>query len=277
MQSNNRFPLENKFTMAIQFSHDYNDYVGTNFTSQVHADETLCKTSWIRNGNLKGLGEQLDVTQDGIDNGDTSRIVGIAFNGVPFFSGTSELGYDAFFPRAFGNHLKPLGVNVDHCLGSSDHSTFYHYYSFSPCIMPSPTKLIQTPLMCDEITECKKSVTNYIQDRMDNELKTVIYIGIAKDGHKIMGPYRRDGELWQPCDVDACNGLYIGEEYVYVTSMFFPYTVGCWGPAPLSASSYIASCTTNANVCMASSASALSKSVAGLLFALGLVVLNVFA
>ena len=62
-------------------------------------------------------------------------------------------------------------------------------------------------------------------------LKTLRPIGIAKDGHKIYGPYNENGQLWEPCDVDYCNGRYINGEYVYVVTMFYPYIVGCWGPA----------------------------------------------
>ena len=46
-------------------------------------------------------------------------IVGFAFNGVPFFSGTSELNYDAFFPKSYTGYASPLKVTTDICLGST--------------------------------------------------------------------------------------------------------------------------------------------------------------
>lgn len=44
------------------------------------------------------------------------------------------------------------------------------------------------------------------------------------------GPYRIDGEVWDTCDVDICNGRSMNGFYGYVMTEFFPYTVGCWGP-----------------------------------------------
>ena len=57
--------------------------------------------------------------------------------------------------------------------------------------------------------------------------------GIAKDGHVIYGPYNKDDELWSCEDVDLCNGFWtLGDNYGYASTSFYPYTVGCWGPAP---------------------------------------------
>jgi hypothetical protein len=56
--------------------------------------------------------------------------------------------------------------------------------------------------------------------------------GIAKDGHVIYGPYNRWGEVWECEDLDFCNGFFLLDtSYGYATTTFFPYTVGCWGPA----------------------------------------------
>lgn len=62
------------------------------------------------------------------------------------------------------------------------------------------------------------------------QLQTKIPIGIAKDGRIIYGPFKSDGTLWQPCDVDVCNGVRDGNYYYYVATMFHPYLVGCFGP-----------------------------------------------
>ena len=59
-------------------------------------------------------------------------------------------------------------------------------------------------------------------------------MGLARDGHIIMGPYNDSGELWdcQTDDLDICNGRFFSDgSYRYVTTETFPYTVGCWGPA----------------------------------------------
>lgn len=54
----------------------------------------------------------------------------MTISGVPLFSGTSELNYDFRLPSSPG---KPIGVDL--CLGNNDYAPFYHYYSYSPCIL----------------------------------------------------------------------------------------------------------------------------------------------
>jgi len=71
-----------------------------------------------------------------------------------------------------------------------------------------------------------------------------------------MGPYKDDGSVWSACEVDACNGAYVDtdddgvEEYVYVTTIFHPYTVSCFsrGNWP----TFTASCTKNPRSCTGS-------------------------
>jgi len=50
---------------------------------------------------------------------DIHKVVGIALNGVPLFSGTSEFGFDVFFPKKY-NSKSPISIPVDICLGNSD-------------------------------------------------------------------------------------------------------------------------------------------------------------
>jgi len=58
-------------------------------------------------------------------------------------------------------------------------------------------------------------------------------IGLAKDGHIIVGPYNSDGELFECDDHDVCNGVFLSDNsYAYVATQRFPYVIGCWGPAP---------------------------------------------
>ena len=66
------------------------------------------------------------------------------------------------------------------------------------------------------------------------DLKTGV-IGLAKDGHLILGPYNPEtGELWTCDDHDICNGVFLADgSYAYVATSTYPYTVGCWGPGPV--------------------------------------------
>ncbi len=96
-------------------------------------------------------------------------------------------------------------------------------------------------------------------------------IGIAKDGRIIYGPYKSDGTTWQPCDVDVCNGRRSNANYFYVSSMFYPYFVGCWGPGNMA--TVAPRCTSNPRICGSGAPSLINglfiavASIAAVLFA----------
>ena len=88
-----------------------------------------------------------------------NSIVGYALNGVFFFSGSSQYGYDAFFPKAYGTRNNPRKIEVDVCLGSSDHYNTYRYHMFSPCIYD--ISLRDTSTECSEHETCSRDVRNH--------------------------------------------------------------------------------------------------------------------
>jgi hypothetical protein len=94
-------------------------------------ESKLCNYSWTLNSGLNSMLFFKNYS------GDIDHIVGIAINGVPIFSGVSTLGYDPYGPKLYGSSGTLLGIDPDHCLGDNDYETFYHYYSFSPCIWAS--------------------------------------------------------------------------------------------------------------------------------------------
>ena len=77
--------------------------------------------------------------------GNTDLVAGIALNGVPIFMGTSELNVDAYAPTD-----KSQAVASDFCLGNNFYTSYYHYYSFSPCVWNSPVKNQPIARMCAE-------------------------------------------------------------------------------------------------------------------------------
>ena len=76
-------------------------------------------------------------------------------------------------------------------------------------------------------------------------------IGLSRDGRKIYGPKNSNGDYWQPCDVDYCNGVYLNGEYVYVATYFFPYIMACYGPS--NNGLLIPSCSSNPRKCTSTS------------------------
>ena len=74
---------------------------------------------------------------------------------------------------------------------------------------------------------------------------------MAKDGRLIYGPYNEKGKLFQPCDLDVCNGRMIKDRYAYVATPFYPYIAGCWGPGNYDGTGKIqAHCTLSTRVCL---------------------------
>ena len=110
--------------------------------------------------------------------------------------------------------------------------------------------IAENAAFCEDLNSCTSNPLGYATQG----LKYPTTVGIAKDGHLIVGPFKDTNKLWQPCDVDACNGVYLGSpddnmpgSYVYAMTMFFPYTVGCWGPA--NQVKFTPSCSSRTEVC----------------------------
>jgi hypothetical protein len=98
---------------------------------------------------------------------------------------------------------------------------------FSPCILE---QISQVAASCSSNAECKQDIIDYSLKLISSDHKGLIPIGLAKDGRIIYGPYNEKGKLWQACDVDVCNGRVINGHYAYVSTTFYPYFIGCWGP-----------------------------------------------
>jgi hypothetical protein len=178
--------------------------------------------------------------------------VGVAFNGVPIQKSVSADGYDPLFPQAYDGHADPVKAQIDDCVGFLDGTGFYSYYSVSPCLSSSFITINSTGALCQNIALCNTDFTKYVTQGLPSTSNFVIYnnvqaIGIARDGHLILGPYKSNGATWQPCDVDFCNGAFIYGNYYYVTTFFHPYTVGCWGPS--SDNIYKDVCSSQSKVC----------------------------
>lgn len=109
------------------------------------------------------------------------------------------------------------------------------------------------PALCKDAVNCvdlTKTAT-YVSNSSTNS-QTGAYagkcsnggmIGLARDGHIIVGPYNADGHEWACDEHDVCNGAFVDGQYVYVSTSTFPYVVGCWGPGPQQTNNV--SCSTN--------------------------------
>ena len=158
------------------------------------------------------------------------KIAGFAFDNVAIANGISGTGASIFEDA---DNVK----RMDSCLAHSTHPTIsglYHYNSFGTCMKPSSkTSTTQAPSMCEKEVNCKDDNSDAFAFALSLSqiAKQVVPVGLARDGHMIVGPYNASGELWTCEDRDICNGVFVNNAYAYALSQNFPYTVGCWGPA----------------------------------------------
>ena len=61
--------------------------------------------------------------------------------------------------------------------------------------------------------------------------KSEILLGVARDGHMILGPYTEQGVMYDCRHYDQCGGTQSSDgSYVYIFSEKYPYTMNCFGP-----------------------------------------------
>ena len=125
-------------------------------------------------------------------------------------------------------------------LSPSDNNGQLHYTSLGLCMKASGfTSTTIVPSLCPtegNDDSCTEDPFSYGLQSWTTTSNYGGMVGLARDGHIIMGPYNENGELWDCTtdDIDVCNGRFFDEvdgSYRYVTTETFPYTVGCWGPA----------------------------------------------
>lgn len=141
------------------------------------------------------------------------------------------------------------GESMDLCLSHASPNNYaQHAHSISPCACDSCSGSTTTkPGACNDAgKDCLPSDYSSMYEGWTTSDGTYGgFYGLAKDGHVIYGPFNADGDLWACEDVDMCNGFFLSSgDYAYASTTFFPYIVGCWGPAS-SDHTYLPTCTTN--------------------------------
>ena len=150
---------------------------------------------------------------------------------------------------------------LDVCYDHPSPQSEFHYHYAGPCMRKDLGYWNdqEAPALCRDTGDC-------VDDPEAFTLATDTYsastwdtpIGLARDGHIIIGPHKSDGSTWDCADRDVCNGAFVDGSYVYVGSSTFPYVVGCWGPGP--AHQYQPGCSTNSCGSQSSDTSSTSSS-----------------
>jgi len=69
-----------------------------------------------------------------------------------------------------------------------------------PCLINAAG--MQSTQMCEKVDDCKSDLRTYALSAYTAKAKTLTVIGIAKDGHLIVGPYNSNGELFDCMQLD---------------------------------------------------------------------------
>lgn len=148
------------------------------------------------------------------------------------------------------------GTTMDGCMThAAPNSNAQHAHSISPCVDGKDCGTGQCisgsttakPDACNKPNmDCLDTGYTFMRGGWSSSHNTYggIY-GIGRDGHVIYGPFNAAGETWACEDLDMCNGFFLSSgDYAYASTIFFPYVVGCWGPA-YATHTTMPTCTTN--------------------------------
>ena len=131
--------------------------------------------------------------------------------------------------------------NLDLCLSQADETGAFHYDYWTPCTLEGkgPASKTKPTTLCKDSSVCMSDAAQFAKKIGSSGQVSPYastsnhggYVGLAKDGHFIMGPYNSSGQPWSCSEHDVCNGATVDGSYVYTATESWPYTVGCWGPA----------------------------------------------
>lgn len=134
------------------------------------------------------------VTNDSVAWNSRDGIVGWALNGLPIFYGMSADRVDPYYPKAWSGSSKTTAEIVDACIGHPQGDNLYHYHMLPPCLVNADN--MQTTKVCEQVADCTNDLKSYAMSAFTAKAKTLTYIGVAKDGRPIVGPYNSDGTLF---------------------------------------------------------------------------------
>lgn len=214
----NRYSFGGLFNVPIKDMDDYDPtsdlpFYYSEVTTQTELNEQLCDNEWAKFDNIDDAIIYTEgYTKVATVNGwapwaisttypllrlpDSDQVVGVALNGVLLFAGTSDYGYDAFFPSSYGAKNSPRAIETDVCLGTSRTYSTYRYHMYSPCIYDIALRDVSAPCSSEDYPTCSLDVRAHALAYTPNNMKTLSPIGIAKDGRIIYGPFKADGTVW---------------------------------------------------------------------------------
>jgi hypothetical protein len=157
-----------------------------------------------------------------------------------FFSSLSAEKVDPFYPVYYDGNTNLDAEKVDKCMMHPQAAGLLHYHSASTCIA-DPNYITTAPNGAN--TEIMATTKSVFADKLPYRTA----MGISKDGRPVYTPQYDNGKEYSGCDVDICNGITIDGHYSYVSTMFHPYIIGCYGPG--SSPALYQQCSGNPRLC----------------------------
>jgi hypothetical protein len=225
------------FDFTVKYNVDISgESASSTFTDQDDFDTAVCSVS--KDSTVPSWASYaLDSDSDSL-----TTAVGVSLNGIIILASSSTNNIDPFYPNSWSGMVELADEYVDGCLGHPNGPGVYHYHLLSPCILDSST--VSTTSSCTSITDCASDVGTYALDFYADYMQETV-VGIAKDGHLLLGPYDYTGSQFDCTSFDQCGGTYSNDgSYVYIFNNVYPYINNCFGPGEDLV--YEASCTTNA-------------------------------
>jgi hypothetical protein len=149
------------------------------------------------------------------------KLVGIALDGIPIYSGLSANGCDVF-SEICGNNT----YSLDKCGGSygaTSDGWRYHYRVAPTCLQESVVVASALrKIAVGDVAELWEDFYSGLNDPMP------MLVGYTLTGHDIYSPFASDGSVHE--SLDNCNGKMVNGSYTYFSTLSFPYVVGCDGP-----------------------------------------------
>ena len=231
------------FNFEVRWNMDVNgeeNQLAHTVDTEAEVTSVLCDITRTKSQNMLSGFEYEEAS--GADSMNT--VSGFAFDNVAIYNGLSADDVDAV-----EYEVKSMDKCLMHPTGSQGGYTL-HYHSLGLCMQPSSawTSTSLVPTLCDSAAspECINKPFEWALAAWTDKANYGGEVGLARDGHVIVGPYNGDGELWSCDDHDVCNGTFIDDgSYVYVSTSTFPYIVGCWGPGSETYAKVATTCSTN--------------------------------
>lgn len=167
--------------------------------------------------------------------------IGVALNGVPFFSYVDANGDDTVSADSIGYHQLPdlcngASVSIQNLDPSKRFLNYYAYKADPVCLYDDA----HSPYVFNDLT-IPKATTGRLHPFTFRENfanpqpgQRSPKLGYAMDGFPIYGPFGENGTL--PTDLDRCNGRFdsnLGHYVYHTTPHRQPYILGCLKGTPL--------------------------------------------